>query len=95
MEAFLAHYRVLSAAAEAERAHGGAPLNPEEREQLAAMERAIGDLPPGEREALIPDAAGNAQADWAAPSSGAITRRRQRAELRLRRVLAARGLLQT
>lgn len=81
MEAFLEHYRLLRALA---RSGGdGHALNGSERDALAAMERLAQFLSPAEREAL-----------FASAPDSATARRRQRAELRLRRALRERGILQ-
>jgi hypothetical protein len=74
LEAFLAHYRTL---------RNAASLRAEERDLLAAMERAIGVLAPADRTALA----------LTGPEP-AIARRRQRAERSLRHVLVEQGLLQ-
>jgi hypothetical protein len=85
LEAFLAHYDALSAAAR--RAHGGASaLSAHERDLLAAMGQVLDALDPGERTAVT--------AAIAQPQPAAIAGRRARAERSLRRVLAARGILQ-
>ena len=81
MEAFVAHYRILR---ELSRSAGDSrALNDSERGALAAMERLAQFLSPAERDALFDSA-----------PDGEIARRRQRAELKLRRVLMARGILQ-
>ncbi len=74
LEAFLAHYRTL---------RNAASLGTDERDLLAAMERAIATLAPAHRAAL---------ADTGADP--AIARRRQRAERSLRHVLVEQGILQ-
>jgi len=74
LEAFLAHYRTL---------HHAASLRADERHLLAAMERAIGELPPADRSAL---------ADTGAEPP--ILRRRQRAQRALRHLLVQQRLLQ-
>jgi len=87
LEAFLAHFGALSAAAR--RGVGGASaLSPHERDLLAAMEQALGALTPGERAALT------GVTTQPQPADGSIARRRARAERSLRRELAARGILQ-
>lgn len=74
LAAFLAHYRTLR--------HAGS-LRADDRDLLAAMERALGALAPADRAAL---------ADTGADP--ATLRRRQRAERALRRLLVQQGLLQ-
>lgn len=81
LEAFLAHYRALFAAARTRR--GAAALSAEERDLLAAMRETIGSLGTLGEMAL---------ADTGADP--AIARRRQRAERSLRRILAEQGILQ-
>jgi len=82
MEAFLAHYRILRELAHTGGGDRGA-LNQSERETLAEMERLAAPLSPGERAALFDSAA-----------AGERARRQQRAELKLRRILRARGIPQ-
>ena len=78
LAAFIAHYDLLRAA----QADSIAISNPDDATKLAAMERIIGDLNDDDRSALT-----------ATTASGDAGRRRARAELKLRRVLVARGLL--
>ena len=82
LAAFLAHYRALSAAARSGVARP-TTLGGGERELLAAMEDALAALSPEERMALLAES-----------GESAVARRRARAELKLRRVLVARALLQ-
>jgi len=84
LTAFLAHYRALSAAARSD----GDGLSSHERVLLAAMEQAFAALSREERTALL------AESDDGTQSASALARRRARAELRLRRMLIARTLLQ-
>lgn len=98
ISAFLAHYRALSGAARRP-ADAVAPLNPEERTSLAEMERLMGELAPAERDLLAEAEAGAADASKtasvapASAAASALRRRRDRAELKLARVLAAHGIL--
>ena len=86
LAAFIAHYATLRAA-HANPAHAGV-ANPADAATLAAIESVVGELSPADREALH-----NASSSPDAHSSGAANRHRARAELKLRRLLAARGLL--
>jgi len=86
LAAFIAHYESLCAA-HAHPAHAGF-ANPDDAATLAAMESIVGELSPADHDALR----------HAAPSTDAhlsrtATRHRGRAELKLHRLLAARGLL--
>jgi hypothetical protein len=74
LEAFLAHYRTL---------RDSASLRADERDLLAAMERAIDSLAPADRTALA----------LTGPEP-ATARRRQRAERSLRHVLVEQRILQ-
>jgi hypothetical protein len=78
LAALLAHYRLLSAVA----AHDASALAPDESATLTAIERALAELSPAERGALLDPA-----------TDSATARRRERAELKLRRVAIANGLL--
>jgi hypothetical protein len=81
--AFLAHYDVLRAEPAEGAQPAGAP-NPDDAARLAEMEGIIAELTTADRDALI----------RAAPaSSGDSARHRARAELHLRRLLVARGIL--
>ncbi|MBF6560396.1 MAG: hypothetical protein IVW56_08915 [Candidatus Binataceae bacterium] len=97
LTAFLAHYDALRAAREAAAAaHPAAAAvddappadTPGDRATLAAMEALVAELGAADRAVLNPAA----PAASAAPLAGAA-RHRARAELNLRRLLAARGLL--
>ncbi len=87
LAAFIAHYDALRAA-HADVARAGAP-NPDDAATLAAMETIVDELSPADRDAFHHDAS---PAPDAHPS-GAAARHRARAELKLRRLLAARGFL--
>ena len=78
LAAFIAHYDLLRAA----QTDSTAISNPDDAAALAEMERIIGELSNADRSALTDTTA-----------SGDAGRRRGRAELKLRRVLVARGLL--
>ena len=82
MEAFLAHYRLLKTPG-----FGGKPrsLTDDGQSLLSEMERLIGILSPDEKSALLDSG----------ETAGQIARRRERAELKLRRALLARGVLQS
>ena len=84
LTAFLAHYHVLAAAL---KERGGASVSPEEKELLNMMEQALGALDPADRAALI-------ETKGEAESSSVTSHREVRAALKLRRLLAARGMLQ-
>ncbi len=86
LAAFIAHYDALRAAhADVARASAA---NPDDAATLAAMETIVGELSPADRDALR-----NAAPSPDAHPSGPAGRHRARAELRLRRLLAAHGLL--
>lgn len=84
--AFLAYYRVLSNAA-AERV-GTDPLSEQEQEILEAMRHLMEMLTPEERTILLADAAGDKTC-----VSGEERRRRERAQLKLRRLLLTNGVV--
>jgi hypothetical protein len=86
IEAFLAHYNALSTAARSQSGRATA-LSPDERDTLAMMELAMSELHHDERLALISTTDTGATAPAAA-------RRHERAQRKLGRILAARGLLQ-
>lgn len=86
LEAFLAHYDALRAAPR--RADGASTLGSHERDLLAVMDQTLDALDPGDRAALA------AVTSPLQPAAGSVARRRTRAERSLRRVLAARGILQ-
>jgi hypothetical protein len=88
LAAFIAHYTALRSAVVAGARASAA--NPDDAAALAEMGHAIGELNPADRAALIGDTAGGAHP---AISAGAADRHRARAELKLRRILTARGLL--
>ena len=87
LAAFIAHYETLRAAHVNVGAAGVA--NPDDAATLTAMETIVGELSPADRDALRHDNASLSNAH----SAGAAARHRARAELNLRRLLAARGLL--
>jgi hypothetical protein len=86
LAAFMAHYAalrtVLADCASVARAD---PPNPDDAATLIEMQRVIDELSAADRDALHDDAD--------ALPSGAAARHRARAELKLRRLLAARGVL--
>jgi len=84
--AFLAYYRVLSNAA-AERV-GTDSLSAQEHEILEAMRHLMEMLTPEERTILLADAAGDEKG-----VSGEERRRRERAQLKLRRLLQTSGVV--
>ncbi len=87
MAAFLAHYRALN---EAAGEHGGTrPLSADEHETLAAMRPLIEALTPEERASLVAYAAGGELNR----ASSEKSRRRERAETKLRGILLAQGAL--
>jgi hypothetical protein len=90
LAAFMAHYAALRAAhsdgADASPARAGSP---DDAATLIEMERVIAELSDADRAALDDDATAPANAI----PSGAAARHRARAELKLRRLLTARGLL--
>lgn len=83
LEAFVAHYRLLRAARGRAAATAASPPNPTDAATLAEMELLVAELTAPERSALAA----------AAPATGVALRHRARADLHLRRLLAARGLL--
>jgi hypothetical protein len=83
LEAFVAHYQLLRAAHAPAAATAATSASPTDAVTLAEMELLVADLTPAERAALTDDA----------PATGAALRHRARAELHLRRLLAARVLL--
>lgn len=85
--AFLAHHRVLAEAAAAQ--SGTHPLLPREREILEAMDQLMGSLTPEERRLLM----ANSSSGDERHQSGEERRRWERAELKLRRLLLANGIL--
>jgi hypothetical protein len=88
LTAFLAHYAALRAARSA-RAEATAPTS-DDAATLTAMEELIEELSESDRAALRDDP--SAPSDNAT-SSGAAERHRARAELKLHRLLTARGML--
>ena len=91
LTAFLAHYDALRAARDPSAAVDDAPPAdaPDDRATLAALEALLAEL--GEADRAVLNSAAPAASDAAAP--GGAARHRARAELNLRRLLAARGLL--
>ncbi len=88
LEAFVAHYRLLRAASTA--ATPASPSNPTDAATLAEMERIIGELSAADQIALKKELEAEFEAlGWSHPAA----RHRARAELHLRRLLVARGLL--
>lgn len=83
LAAFLAHYHLLSAAGRS----SATSLSMDESNLLAAMDQALAALTADERAAIVADRTRN-------HATSAANRRRARAELKLRRLLAAGGLLQ-
>ncbi|HVA40083.1 MAG TPA: hypothetical protein VNF49_05425 [Candidatus Binataceae bacterium] len=96
LAAYIAHYAALRAAHHAASRSdnvAGAPTsaaNPNDAATLAEMEHAVGELNPADRAALVGDPDTGTHP---AISAGAAARHRARAELKLRRILTARGLL--
>src|SRR5262249_8520297 len=85
--AFLAHYRVLS---NAEIAGGDSyPLSSQDHETLDAMGNLIEVFTPEERAILM----AGAQGGEGRCASGEERRRRERAELKLRRLLVTKGVV--
>jgi hypothetical protein len=84
--AFLAHRRILGEAAAAR--DGIYPLSPHEREILAAMNQLMESFTPEERRILSLDASSDE-----GRLSGEVRRRWERTELKLRRLLLAKGVL--
>jgi hypothetical protein len=87
--AFLAHYDVLRATHADSTPAANAP-HPDDAVRLAEMNGIIAELTAGDRDALTRH---DALIRPAAASSGDAARHRARAELHLRRILAARGIL--
>jgi hypothetical protein len=85
--AFLAHYRILSNAAADD--SGIYPLSKREAELLTSMRHVMEALTPEERSVLVNYAAGNEQ--W---TSGEERRRYERAQLKARRILLSKGIVQ-
>jgi hypothetical protein len=87
--AFVAHYRLLSNAA----AHGEStyPLSARDREMLNAMDRLMEMLTPEERIDMVADTE-NADGEFV---SAEHRRRRERTRLKLRRLLAANGIVRS
>jgi hypothetical protein len=86
LEAFVSHYEALRATAR--RADGASALSARERDLLTVMEQMLDGLDPDARSALA------TVTSAPQPAAGSVARRRARAERSLRRVLAARGVLQ-
>ena len=90
LAAFMAHYDIFRAAhADGARAADSGVPKPADAATLTEMERIIAELSAADRAALANDTTPVADAI----SSGAATRHRARAELKLRRLLAAHGIL--
>jgi hypothetical protein len=90
LAAFMAHYAALRTAhSNAVGAASAAASNAEDTATLTEMERLIDELSAADRDALHDDAAPAANVS----PSGAAARHRARAELKLSRLLAARGML--
>ena len=90
LEAFVAHYRLLRAARAPAPATSASPSNPTDAGTLAEMERIIGELSAADQIALKKELEAEFEAlGWSHPAA----RHRARAELHLRRLLPARGLL--
>jgi hypothetical protein len=90
LAAFMAHYAALRTAhSDAAGKARAEALNPADAATLIEMERVIEELSAADRDALHEDAAPSANA----LPSGVAARHRARAELKLRRLLAARGIL--
>ncbi len=88
--AFMAHYVALrTARSDGIGARRQEPPHPDDAATLIEMERIFGELSAADRDALHEAALAPAEAI----PSGAVARHRERAELKLRRLLAARGLL--
>jgi hypothetical protein len=87
--AFLAHYRMLTKAAND---RGGVrPLSAREHEMLNDMHHLIEALTAPERDILLADLA----TDDERQASGEERRRRERAELKLRRLLLSQGAMRS
>jgi hypothetical protein len=89
LAAFMAHYAALRAAHSDGAGVVREASNADDAATLIEMERVIGELSAADRDALHDDAAPVANAI----PSGTAARHRARAELKLRRLLAARGIL--
>jgi hypothetical protein len=90
LAAFMAHYAALRTAhADTSGKASADALSPDDATTLLEMERVVGELSAADRDALDDDAAQAANA----LSNGVAARHRARAELKLRRLLAARGIL--
>jgi len=94
----LAAFVALYAALRADHSDGSSKVgdpapNPDDAATLAEMERIVSELSSADRDALQNDAANGEASTANAASSGAAARHRARAELHLRRLLTARGLL--
>jgi hypothetical protein len=90
LAAFMAHYAALRTAHSDTSGNASAEaLSPDDAATLLELERVIGELSAADRDALHDDAMPAANA----LPSGAAARHRARAELKLRRLLAARGIL--
>jgi hypothetical protein len=88
--AFMAHYVALrTARSDGTGAPREKPPHPDDAATLIEMERIIGELSTADRDALHNEASSPADTI----PSGAVARHRARAELKLYRLLAARGLL--
>jgi hypothetical protein len=85
MAAFVAHYRALS---EAARANGTPPLSADERQTLAAMQPLVETLTAEERALVLADPGCKDPRHISAEA-----RRRERTELKLRRLLLAQRVL--
>jgi hypothetical protein len=89
LAAFMAHYAALRSAHSDNAPSPARAESPDDAATLIEMERVIEELSEADRGALDDDATPPANAI----PSGAAARHRARAELKLRRLLAARGLL--
>jgi hypothetical protein len=88
--AFMAHYAALrSAQSDAASAASAVAANPDDAATLFEMERLIAELSAADRDVLHDEAASISNA----VPSRTTGRQRARAELKLRRLLAGRGLL--
>ena len=91
LAAFMAHYAALRAAHTATSGKASAnTLSPDDAATLLELERVIGELSAADRDALHDD---NALTLHTLSWSSTELRHRARAELKLRRLLAARGIL--
>ena len=86
--AFMTHYQMLTEANTGQDV--AIQLSSEEHETLAAMRKLIDELAPDERAALACDGLNAAPG----PGSNESSRRYERAALKLRRLLLAKGVLQ-